>query len=117
MHEPQYVELSDIPVQIPDDYTDSEKQDALEVAEAEAELDLNDGKELHGVPDELEPKIRTAIKQLATAELIKSSESPSDVTLRDLGNDGATKRDFAEQYSEQYETLIARFGQYALDQR
>lgn len=108
MHEPEYIELNDIPVQIPDDYSNQEKTSALEVAEAEIELDLNDGKDLHDVPSHLEQKIRTAIKQLATAELIRSAEDPNDVTLGDLGDSGANKRDFAEKYEEKYDSLVSK---------
>lgn len=108
MYTPQYVTVSDIPMQIPDDYTDAQKFDALEVAEAEAELDLNDGASLNDVPATIMPKVRTAIKQKATAELAEGAEDPNDVTLGDLSDDGTTKQDYADQYHEQYESLIAK---------
>lgn len=108
MYTPQYLNLSDVPMQIPDDYTDAQKRDALEVAEAEAELDLNDGKDLNNVPQSIMPKVRTAIKQKATAELAEGAEDPNDVTLGDLSDDGTTKQDYADQYDEQYESLIAK---------
>lgn len=108
MYTPQYVDVSDIPMQIPDDYTDAKKFQALEVAEATAELDLNDGGSLTDVPANLMPKVRTAIKQKATAELAESAEDPNDVTLGDLSDDGTTKQDYANQYQEQYESLISK---------
>jgi hypothetical protein len=108
MHTPQYVDVSDIPMQIPDDYTDAQKFDALEVAEAAAELDLNDGGSLNDIPPNLMSKVRTAIKQKATAELAESAEDPDDVTLGDLSDDGTTKQDYADQYHEQYESLISK---------
>lgn len=110
MHEPQYIELSDIPVQIPDDYTDEQKLEALEVAEAEIELDLNDGLPLHNVPDELMPKIRIAIKQKATAELAEGAESPDDVTLGDLSDGGTDKKEYAEIFDSQYQRLVQKIA-------
>lgn len=108
MHEPQYIELSDIPVQIPDDYSDKQKHQAIEVAEAEIELDLNDGKPLHNIPEELMPKVRVALKQKATSELAEGAEDPDDVTLGDLSDGGTNKEDYAEIFNSQYEKLVVK---------
>lgn len=107
-YQPSYVNLTSIPVQIPDDYTDSQKREALEVAEGEAELDLNDGEPLVDVPSSIMSKVRTAIKQKATAELAEGAEAPDDVTLGDLSDDGTNKQEYADVFDSEYERLIAK---------
>lgn len=107
-YNPQYITLTSIPVQIPDDYTDKQKRQSLEVAEGEAELDLNDGKSLDEFPATIMPKIKTAIKQKATAELAEGAESPNDVTLGDISDDGTNKQDYAEVFHKEYERLITK---------
>jgi hypothetical protein len=106
---PRYVEITDVPVQIPDDYSDEQKYEALEVAEGSAELDLNEGEEFDSeIPTPIMEKIKTAIKQKATAELAEGAESPDDVTLGDLSDDGSTKADYADIFDSQYEEIIMK---------
>lgn len=108
-YQPQYVDFSEIPVQIPDDYDFSDKRQALEIAEVSAELDLNDGAELtKDVPDKVMSKVRVAIKQKATANLISSAESPDDVTLGDLEDGGTNKSDYGDNFDERYNTIITK---------
>jgi len=107
-YSPKYVQFDDIPVQIPDDYSNKEKQAALEFAEATAELDLNEGEDLPGqAMTNLGTMIRAAIKQKATCELAKGSEHPDDVALTDLADDGSTKSDYAaDAFCDRYDELI-----------
>lgn len=103
---PKYVELSDIPVQIPDDYDQSQKEDALEIAEGLLESDLASGNE---IPDaDVTALMRAAVKQRATCELAKGTESNDDVALGDLDDSGTTKSDYAEQsFCNAYDDIIA----------
>jgi len=105
-YSPRYVSIHDIPVQIPDDYTDSQKEDALEYAELSLQLDLNDGEI---IPQEEQIVImESAIKQLATCHLAKSAEDPDDVTLGDIDDAGESKIEYANSFCEQYEETITR---------
>jgi len=105
-YSPRYVSIHDIPVQIPDDYTDSQKEDALEYAELSLQLDLNDGEI---IPQEDQIVImESAIKQLATCHLAKSAEDPDDVTLGDIEDAGGSKIEYANSFCDQYEETITR---------
>lgn len=107
---PRYVSVGEIPVQIPDDYSQQEKLDAIEFAEAAAELDLKDGKQF--ADDELSPNIMVAIRQKATCELAKGAEHPDDTALTDLSDTGADKADYAENaFCQRYEEIIDKIQQ------
>jgi len=104
-YSPKYVDTTEIPVQIPDDYSDQEKLDALEYAETVAELDLFNGEEIR--PELQSSRLTAAIKQKATCELAKGSEHPDDVALGDLDDTGSTKVDYStEAFCERYEELV-----------
>jgi hypothetical protein len=105
----KYVDLTEIPVQIPDDYSDKEKGDALEFAESSLELELNDGQPLE--QETLDGPagfaIRSALKQKATCELAKGAEHPDDTALTDLSDTGSDKADYAfDAFCDRYEELI-----------
>lgn len=106
----KYVDVDDIPVQIPDDYSQREKQDALELAESALEADVNDG---HDISDEdVNVLIQSAIKQRATCELAKGSEHPDDASLGDLADDGTTKSDYAaDSFCSTYDDLVDKILQ------
>jgi hypothetical protein len=112
-YSPKYITLDDIPVQIPDDYSSQEKQDALEYAETMVELDLYNGED---IPDKLiSSKLIAAIKQKATCELAKGSEHPDDTALGDLDDSGSTKVDysmnaFCERYDELVDAILQQGG-------
>jgi len=102
----RYVSVTDIPVQIPDDYTNNQKEDALEYAEATLELDLNDGEE---IPSEVVSVLmRAAVKQLATCQLAKGAEDPNDITLGDLEDAGDTKVEYAQSFCDEYDTIVGK---------
>jgi len=107
----KYVDLSDVPVQIPDDYSKKEKGDALEFAESSLELELNDGQRFDqdvldgpaGFP------IRSAVKQKATCELAKGAEHPDDTALTDLSDTGSDKADYAaDAFCDRYDELVEK---------
>lgn len=107
-YSPQYITFEEIPVQIPDDYSDDEKAAALEFAESSAELDINDGSP---IPQETLNNagimIQSAIKQKATCELAKGAEHPDDTALTDLSDTGADKADYAfEAFCDRYDELV-----------
>lgn len=104
-YSPRYVQVSDVPVQIPDDYEDFEKLDAIEFAESSLELDLNEG---DAIPDQyLTSSMRAAVKQKATCELAKGAEHPDDTALTDLSSTGADKAEYAaEAFCQRYDELI-----------
>jgi hypothetical protein len=109
-YSPQYVTFEEIPVQIPDDYSDDEKAAALEFAESSAELDINDG---DGISQSLLSNagvmIVSAIKQKATCELAKGAEHPDDTALTDLSDTGADKADYAaEAFCDRYDELVEK---------
>lgn len=112
-YSPRYVPLDEVPVrQVPDDYDDGEKQDALEFAETSLELDINDGEEISG--NQLTPRakrmIRSAVKQKATCELVKGAEDPTSTRLGDLADDGTTKSDYANTFCDRYDELIDKIN-------
>jgi hypothetical protein len=97
-------------VQIPDDYSTKEKEDALELAEATLEADVNDGYEI--AQENVTVLMKSAIKQRATCELAKGSEHPDDVALGDLADDGTTKSDYAQtSFCEAYDDLVDKILQ------
>jgi hypothetical protein len=105
----KYVDLSEIPVQIPDDYSDQEKGDALEFAESSIELELTDGERID--QEDLDGpagfSIRSAVKQKATCELAKGAEHPDDTALTDLSDTGSDKADYAaEAFCDRYDELV-----------
>jgi len=104
-YSPQYIQVEDVPVQIPDDYEDYEKLDAIEFAETSIELDLNDGKQIP--TDKVTSVMRAAVKQKATCELAKGAEHPDDTALTDLSTTGANKAEYAaEAFCNRYDELI-----------
>lgn len=106
---PKYISLDEIPVQIPDDYSDTEKRDALEFAEAIVEFDLNNGVEISTT--EFTNLYEAALKQKATCELAKGSEHPDDIALGDLEEGGSTKVDYAiEAFCERYQELVDKIN-------
>jgi hypothetical protein len=107
----KYVDLTEIPVQIPDDYSDKDKGDALQFAESSIELELNEGQPLE--QDTLNGPaafaIRTAIKQKATCELAKGAEHPDSAKLTDLSDTGSDKADYAvEAFCDRYDELVEK---------
>lgn len=103
-YDPKYVTISDVPVQIPDDYSAEEKEDALEYAEASLELDLNDGSVIP--QSQLSSMMKAAVKQLATCQLAKGAEHPDDISLGDLEDTGNTKVDYAQSFCDEYEKIV-----------
>lgn len=109
-YSPKYVNLQDVPVrQVPDDYDNSEKEDALEFAEASLELDVYDGKE---VPEEDRiPQLIAAVKQKATCELVKGAEDPTSTKLGDIDDSGGRKTDYANSFCDRYDEIIAKINE------
>lgn len=106
-YSPNYVQVDDVPVQIPDDYEDFEKLDAIEFAETSLELDLNEGDVIPS--DKVTSVMRAAIKQKATCELAKGAEHPDDTALTDLSTTGADKAEYAaDAFCNRYDELISK---------
>jgi len=104
-YSPTYIQVDDVPVQIPDDYETKEKLDAIEFAETSLELDLNEGEVIPS--DKVSSVMRAAVKQKATCELAKGSEHPDDAALTDLSTTGSNKADYAaEAFCNRYDELI-----------
>lgn len=108
-YSPKYVSIEDVPLdQVPDDYDDEAKEDALEFAESSLELDINDGKT---IPDSLfNVMMESAIKQKATCELAKGAEDPTSTKLGDLSDDGTNKTDYAESFCERYDEIVEKIN-------
>lgn len=103
---PRYVNREEVPVQIPDDYNEREKNAALEFAESSIELDLNDGKKINS--DNVTPLVKSAIKQKATCELAKSADDPNSVKLGDISDSGTNKVDFAQSFCDRYDEMVGK---------
>lgn len=108
-YSPKYVNLEDVPVrQVPDDYDKSEKEDALEFAEASIELDVYDGKAIPA-KDQI-PQVIAAIKQKATCELVKGAEDPTSTRLGDLDDGGTNKQDYANSFCDRYDEIVDKIN-------
>ena len=105
-YSPRYTTRSEVPVQVPDDYTTKEKNDALEVAERSLELDLNDGMPIS--EGSFAPIMEVAVKQKATCEMVKSADDPNSTKLGDLSDQGTNKQDFAETFCSRYQEIIEK---------
>lgn len=103
-YDPIYVSVGDLPIQGPDDYTTTDKRRALFQAEAEFELDVNGGAEI--ASENLTNAHRTAVLNLGTYHLAKTADSPQDVTLGDMDDEGDESQDYAEQYLDAYVRII-----------
>lgn len=110
-YSPRYINLEDIPVQVPDEYSDKEKLDALHTAESSLEIDVNDGEQIP--EDDIVSIIRAAIRQKATCELIKGASHPNDVKLGDL-QDPTGRQDLAMTFCERYEEMVAKINESGL---
>jgi len=111
-YSPKYVPFDEIPIQIPDDYADNEKEAALEFAEASIELDLNEGEDIPGQAlNNLGTYIRAAIKQKATCELVKGAEDPTSTRLGDLQDGGTNKQDYANSFCSRYDEIIYKINE------
>lgn len=108
-YSPRYVNRQDVPVQIPDDYSEREKNMALEIAESSIDLDLNDGEQLPA--EKVTTLVKSAIKQKATCELAKGAEDPNSTQLGDLSNDGTNKSDYAQTFCDRYDEMVAKILQ------
>lgn len=116
-YSPKYVPLDEVPVrQVPDDYDDGEKEDALEFAETSLELDINEGARISEYDESTQVRrmVITAIKQKATCELVKGAEDPTSTKLGDLGDDGGTKQDYANSFCDRYEEIVDRINRAGL---
>ena len=108
-YSPKYVPIDNVPVrQVPDDYDEREKEDALEFAETSIELDVNDGEEIPNFESDgqVHQMVTAAVKQKATCELVKGAEDPTSTKLGDLGDDGTTKSDYAQTFCDRYEDIV-----------
>jgi len=106
VYTPQYVSFGEIPIHVPDDYTSSQKADALQYAESSIELDVNDGE--HISEKKQISAVDSAVKQLATAHLVRSSEETTDVKLGDLEDSGSVASDLADDFESSYDEQVSR---------
>lgn len=105
MSSPKYLESYEaVPVQIPDDFSQKDKTDAVELAEGLIEVRLNQGRTL----DKVTPIHIAAIKQRATCELVKGASDPDNVSIGDIQDDGTSKSDYAHQsFCDHFNELIS----------
>lgn len=107
---PKYLDsLDDVPVQIPDDFDQSDKEDAVQLAESLIEVDLEEGRELSTVTS----LHKAAIKQRATCELVKGASSPDGTSIGDIQDDGTTKSDYAKSsFCDHYSELVDKMRSF-----
>lgn len=105
-YSPKYLDsLDDVPVQVPDNFPQQDKEDAVELAESLIEIDLEEGDGLSTVSQ----VHKVAIKQRATCELVKGANDPDDATIGDIQDDGTTKSEYAhESFCDHYEQLVGK---------
>lgn len=103
----KYVTVTEVPVQIPDDYSTERKLEALELAESEIEFDLKNGDELTEGEASIS-LVQAAIKQKATCELAKGADDPNSSKMGDLSDDGTTKSDYAQTFCDKYDELVSK---------
>lgn len=104
-YQPKYVDsLYDVPISGPDDYSDEDKRKALFHAEAQLELDVNDGEEIAN--GDIVDAHRVAAMNLATHILTHSAEDPADVTLGDMASGGGNLVEYSSRYLEAYNMLV-----------
>ncbi len=110
VYSPEFVTFQDIPVQIPDDYSNTEKAAALEFAESSLRLDINDGEEIsEDVRETAGVMLKSAVRQKATCELAKGAEHPDDTSLTDLSDTGSNKETYAsDAFCDRYEEIVEK---------
>ena len=108
-YSPKYIEIQDVPLrQVPDDYSDAAKEDAIEFAESSVELDVFNGKR---IPNQnVNQMVRAAVKQKATCELVKGAQDPTSTKLGDLADDGTTKGDYANTFCDRYQEIVEKIN-------
>lgn len=113
MASPKYLDsYDDVPVQIPDDFGQQEKEDAVELAESLIEVELEDGGALSAVTS----VHKAAIKQRATCELVKGASHPDDATIGDIQDDGTSKSDYAQDaFCRHYHELVDKISAFMDD--
>jgi hypothetical protein len=106
-YEPKYLDsLDDVPISGPDDYSPSEKRQAIYHAESSLELDVNSGEEID--QSNVVSAHRAAVMNLATHVLTHAAEDPADVTLGDMSDSGGTITEYSSRYLDEYLRLIDR---------
>lgn len=107
-YSPKYINIDEVPLQVPDEYSNENKQNAIEVAESCIEVDVNDGEELEAEHLEYSVVI-AAIKQKATCELIKGAAHPNDVRLGDV-QENTGKEELASTFCERYDYMVEKIN-------
>jgi len=108
-YSPKYIEIQDVPLrQVPDDYSDAAKEDAIEFAESSVELDVFNGKRIPS--QNVNQMVRAAVKQKATCELVKGAQDPTSTKLGDLSDDGTTKGDYANTFCDRYREIVEKIN-------
>lgn len=113
-YDPEYVDVSDVPLEIPDEYDKSDKKEALYQAEARFEMERNAGVELED-PERITPLHKSAVANLATYHLARSATNNSDVTLGDLDDGGEQTERHAEQFLETYHEHVDLISEAGTD--
>lgn len=109
-YDPKYLgSLDDVPISGPDDYTASEKRQAIYHAESSLELDTNTGDEID--QSNLTNAHLSAVMNLATHVLTHAAEEPSDVTLGDMADGGSTITEYSSRYLDEYKRLVDRIAE------
>ena len=101
---PIYVEVDDIPIDIPDSYSLEQKKKALYQAESRFETERTGGKQISDA--DLTPTHKSAVINLGTYHLARGATDNEDVTLGDLDDGGEQTERHAEQFLETYKELV-----------
>jgi len=104
-YNPQYVDIEEVPISsVPDDFTQSQKEEALEYAETKLQMDINEGNRI--TANKLVQPMKVAIKYLSTYQLVLGAEDVDSMAISDLEDDGSTKTDYANEYLRMYRELV-----------
>lgn len=103
-YEPKYSTVSEVPLVGPDPYDESDKLDALELAEAQLESDVSDGSEIE--PTEVETIHGRAAASYATYVISYGPSHPTSIQAGDFADDGSNRNRFADEMLNIYKRSV-----------
>lgn len=99
-YEPQYTDVSDVPLGSQDPFSKDGKREALARAESRLEADVNDGE---GLPDHLQtPTAADAVENLATYHLLRPATGPGEGNYGTVADYGERQLEYVQTYKQEY---------------
>lgn len=101
-YEPKYIELEDVPINGPDNYSSSDKRKAIYSAESALELDVNGGEVIP--KDEITNAHKSAVMNYATHILTHGNEDSAQSTIGDMSQ--GTNTEYYTKFLDRYKSLV-----------